>query len=169
MTSMKTITLRAMLLALAPALTACAQRDLTLPSAEEVESRFEYEGRIEATIQGNVAAVTVWQDPAQLRRGGSLWARVGPYIFVFSDETRSLFRDFTGLAGVRVTTMVGESEVATALLAREELSDILWRRSLNISGRARRDGTHQVTLLEDLVRWGEEHTEYEYNQRFTSR
>ena len=102
-----------------------------------------------------------------LRRGGSLWAKVGPYIFVFSDETHQLFQDYAGLAGVRVVTTVGGVRVASVLLARETLSDVLWRRSLNIAGKARRDGTEQVTLLQDLVRWGEDRTEYEYNPRYT--
>ena len=56
-----------------------------------------------------------------------------------------------------------------ALLLRGELSDLLWRRSMNIAGRARRDGTNRMTLLEDLVRWGEDHTTYEYNERYIRR
>ena len=62
-----------------------------------------------------------------------------------------------------------DATVASALLSRGELSDLLWRRSLNIAGQARRDGTNRMTLLEDLVRWGEDHTEYEYNERYTRR
>jgi len=73
------------------------------------------------------------------------------------------------LAGVRVVTRVERGpEVARALLMRNELSGVLWRRSLNIAGRARLEGTERPTLLEDLVRWGEEHTEFEYNPRYTS-
>jgi hypothetical protein len=52
------------------------------------------------------------------------------------------------------------------LLTRDELSGVLWRRSLNIAGQARRDGTERPALLEDLIRWGEEHTEYEYSARY---
>ena len=55
------------------------------------------------------------------------------------------------------------------MLLRDELSDLQWRRSLNIAGLARRDGTNRMTLLEDLVRWGEDHTTYEYNERYTRR
>ena len=109
------------------------------------------------------------QDGQQIRRGGALWARVGPYIFLFTAETHRLFQDYPGLAGVRVVTRVGESEVARALLRRDELSEVLWRRSMNISGQARRGGTHRVTLLEDLVDWGEAHTAFEYNGRYTRR
>lgn len=156
-------------LALACALAAgCVpSRELTLPSADQVTERYEYDRGLRAEISGNVAVLTVEQDPTQLRRGGSLWAKVGPYVFLFSEETRGLFDDFPGLAGVRVTTEVGGTEVASALLTRDELSDILWRRALNIAGKARRDGTHQVSLVEDLIGWGEDHTEHTYNTRYT--
>lgn len=149
---------------------ACTEsEELPLPTADEVESYYEYASDLQAEIVGNVAVITVEQSAQQLRSGGRLWAKVGPYIFLFTEETRQLFEDFPGLAGVRVITRVGSAEVADALLAHETLSDILWRRSLNIAGRARRDGTKQVALLEDLVEWGEAHTEYTYNERFTRR
>lgn len=143
--------------------------ELVLPDAEAVESYYDYGGGLAAEIVGNVAVVRVTQSAQQLRRGGTLWAKVGPYIFLFSEETERLFADHSGLAAVRMITLVGETEVANALLARDELSDVLWRRSLNIAGLARRDGTGQMTLLEDLVRWGESHTEYTYNPRYTQR
>lgn len=149
---------------------ACGPRgDMSLPTADEVVSYYEYDAGMSAEIVGNVAVLSVEQSPQQLRSGGTLWAKVGPYVFLFSEETQSLFADYPGLAGVRVITRVGEAEVANALLAHEELSDVLWRRSLNIAGRARRDGTRQMTLLEDLVDWGEEHTEFTYNPQYTRR
>jgi hypothetical protein len=52
--------------------------------------------------------------------------------------------------------------VARATLERDALNSITWRRALNISGLARRDGSERPTRLEDLVRWGQEHTTYEY-------
>lgn len=150
--------------------TGCQPRtDLTVPTAEEVEGYYESTSGLDAEVVGNVATVRVGQDPQQLRRGGALWAKVGPYVYLFAEETYQLFEDFPGLAGVRVVTRVGDAEVASALLARSELSDILWRRGMNIAGRARRDGTGRVTLLEDLVDWGESHTEFEYSERFTRR
>lgn len=150
---------------------ACAKpRDLTLPTAEDIESHYTSDTELEAKLNGNVAEVTVQQSAGQLRRGGTMWAKVGPYIYLFSDETRQLFEDYPGLAAVRVITRTASgAEIANALLARDELSDILWRRSLNISGLARRDGTEHPGLLEDLIRWGEQHTtEHEYNRRYTS-
>lgn len=144
--------------------------DLAVPDAQAVEQAYTYPGGLDARVSGNVAEVTVTQSADQLRRGGSLWAKVGPYILLFTDETFQLFEDYPGLAGVRVVTRLpGGPEVARALLRRDELTGVQWRRSLNIAGRARRDGTDRVTLLEDLVSWGEEHTDFEYNARYTRR
>ena len=141
--------------------------DLVLPSSAEIEAHYLYEGRLGAEVTGNVAVVTVGQSARQLRRGGTLWAKVGPYIFLFSEETQQLLNDYPSLAAVRVITVVGESEVANVLLGRDALSDIQWRRALNIAGRARVNGTQRVTLLQDLVRWGEDHAEeYNYNPRY---
>lgn len=139
-----------------------------LPEPEEIERYYDYEGDLQAELSGNVALITVSQPPDQLLRGGSLWAKVGPYVVLFTEETRRLFLDHPGLAGARVVTRVeGGAEVASALLPRDELSAVQWRRALNIAGQARRDGTTRVTLLEDLVRWGEEHTQFEYNPDHT--
>jgi hypothetical protein len=101
------------------------------------------------------------------RRGGTLWAKVGPYVFLFTEESQALFRDHAGVQGIRVTTRNSAGRmVATALLRRGALTEVQWQRALNIAGRARKDGTAQMTLLEDLVDWGEEHTEFEYDTRF---
>ncbi len=159
---------------------ACEDRDLTVPTASEVEKAFTYDGSLSVSMSGNVAEVRVTQPERQIRRGGTLWAKVGPYILLFSQESEGLFRSYSGLAGIRVVTMVpGGAEVARALLPRAALNDLTWRRALNIAGLARRDGTRRPTLLddlvrtrrptllEDLVRWGEDHTEYHYDPRFT--
>jgi hypothetical protein len=146
-----------------------APADRTLPTREQVLSYYQSDRDLEAEITGNVAVLKVAQSPEQLRRGGTLWAKVGPYIFLFSEETRRLLTDFDGLGAVRVITTVGGVEVANALLAHEELNDVLWARSLNIAGRARLEGTDRMTLLEDLVEWGEARTEFTYNERFTRR
>lgn len=147
--------------------TGCEEVDLTIPSASAVEEAFQYDGSLAASINGNVVEVTITQPERQIRRGGTLWAKVGPYVLLFSEETEALFRDYPGVAGIRVvTTVPGGAEVARALLPRDTLNDLTWRRALNISGLARRDGTRRPTLLEDLVRWGEDHTEYVYNSRY---
>jgi hypothetical protein len=145
--------------------------DLVVPTAEQIETYFtSVEGLADVEINGNVALVVVRQSSDQLRRGGTLWAKVGPYIYLFSDETHRLFLDHSGLAGVRVITQTaGGATVANALLRRDELTDVLWRRGLNIAGQARRDGTERITLMEDLIEWGEDHTDFEYNERYVQR
>lgn len=149
----------------------CETPDLTLPSEAEMATFFTAAAGAEVSLNGNVVEVRVPQSQRDVRRGGALWAKVGPYIYLFTEDTRSLFQNFTGLAGVRVITYTdgGRAELARALLLRDGLTDILWRRSLNISGRARRDGTIRPSLLEGLVIWGEDHTEFKYDPRYVSR
>ncbi len=149
---------------------ACQPPEAVVPRAEEVEGYYEVPAGLTVEMVGNVAELTVRQPTGQLRRGGTLWAKVGPYVYLFSQETQSLFRDFNGLAGVRVvTTTPAGREVARAFLTRDTLNDLTWRRSLNVSGRARAEGTQHPSLLEDLIRWGEDHAEFEYNPRYVPR
>ena len=155
--------------AIAVGIAACTQAELVVPSAADVESAFEVQGELTVEMRGNVAEITVAQSRAQLRRGGGLWAKVGPQIFLFSDETLGLFQQYDGLAGVRVITTSGGREVARAFLLRDELNDITWKRALNIAGVARRDGSQHPSKIEALVRWGEDHTEYTYNKAFIPR
>lgn len=146
----------------------CEDVDLAVPDAHEVESVYTYEGSLSASMNGNVAEITIEQPARQLRRGGTLWAKVGPYVLLFSKETQSLFEAYPGLAGVRVITRSSDDgEVARALLTRDALNDLTWRRAINIAGRARKNGTTRPTLLEDLVRWGEDHTQHQYNARYS--
>ena len=140
--------------------------DLSPPSASAVEEAYLYHGDLSVAMSGNVAEITIVQPAQQLSRGGRLWAKVGPYVLLFSEETERLFRDYPGLAGVRVITTSGGREVARALLPRDSLNDVTWRRARNIAGLARRDGTRRPTLLEDLVQWGQDHTQYEYDPRY---
>ena len=154
----------------AATLAACEPEDLSLPAAEDVTTAYQYSGELTAEMSGNVAVVTVSQPYAQLRRGGTIWAKVGPYIVLFSQPTLDLFQAYGGLAGIRVVTVTGSGqEVARATLLRDGLNEITWRRALNISGRARRDGSERVTVLEELIEWGEEHTEFEYDPRYIRR
>lgn len=149
--------------------TGCDDPDLRVPSAEEVEAYYSIPAESSIAVRGNVAELDVHQAAEQLARGGRLWARVGPYIYLFSEATQALFEDYPGLAAVRVITRAPEGdEVARAILTRDALNALTWRRALNISGRARRDGTERPTLLEDLVEWGEEHTTYEYSETYAS-
>lgn len=148
----------------------CQPGELPVPTTEEASEYYAAVSDVTVEMSGNVAEVTVVQSSTQLRRGGSLWARVGPYIYLFSDATQSLLNDYPGLAAVRVITRTaGGTEVARATLSQGTLNELTWRRALNVAGLARRDGTERVTLLEDLVEWGEDRTEFEYNPRYVRR
>lgn len=151
-------------------LAACEEPDLPVPSDDAAAEYYSAISGLTLEMKGNVAEITVVQPGSQLRRGGSLWAKVGPYIYLFSDATQALLTDYPGLASVRVVTVTaGGTEVARATLARNRLNELTWRRALNVAGLARRDGSTRITLLEDLVDWGEDHTEFEYNSRYTGR
>lgn len=140
------------------------------PTASAVESYYTYPHGLEAEISGDVVEVRAVQPREQLRRGGRLWARVGPYILLFAEETRRLFENFPGVTAVRVVTRTPEGrEVARAYLHRDALTDVTWRRALNIAGHARRSGTDRPALLDELVRWGEDHTDFEYAPAFQER
>lgn len=147
--------------------TACVQRDTSLPTAEDVVNAYQYSGEFEAEMSGNVAVLKIEQPYSQIRRGGSIWAKVGPYIVLFSDPTLELFMAYGGLAAVRVITSTNSgTEVARATLLRDGLNELTWKRALNIAGQARRDGTTRIPTLEDLIEWGEDHTEFEYDPRY---
>jgi hypothetical protein len=139
-------------------------RDETLPELNLIEHLYQQHG-IEAQYRysGNVVEVMVQQPAAQLQRGGQLWARVGPYIYLFSPATRAVIDTFAGIAGVRVVTLVGGAEVARALLVRDRLNEFGWRRARAVLSRALREGTARPTTLQQLVEFGEEHTEFSYS------
>jgi len=159
----------ALLLLLPPLLWGCQEVELAVPTAEEVRAFYEVRGELEVQMNGNVAELSFIQSQDQLRRGGALWARSGPYIFLFSQGTRDVLSAYPGLAGVRVTSRPpsGEGMVATAFLHRSTLNAITWRRALSMAGVARRDASTDPGQMGALVRYGEQTVDsYEYNPRY---
>jgi hypothetical protein len=144
--------------------------DLSLPDETTVRSFYERHGfDAEYRYSGNVLEVIVQQPPDQLRRGGALWARVGPYVYLFTPATRDLFEQHPGIAGVRAITMAGDVEVARALLVRDALNEITWRRASNLLGTALEQGTERPATMGALVAYGEANTTYEYNPDYVPR
>jgi hypothetical protein len=140
------------------------QRDAPLPELSEVQAYVAQSGmNAEVRFSGNVVELVVQQPADQLRRGGSLWARVGPYIYLFTPAIRTLMDRYPGVAGVRVVTAVGDVEVARALLVSDALNDITWRRAHNIVGTALEQGTQRPSTMDRLVQFGEEVTQFQYN------
>jgi len=160
-------------LALALLLGACEEPvDLTLPTDDEASSYFATASAVRGVeLNGNVAVVTVVQRTEDLRRGGPLWAKMGPYIHIFSPATEELLRDHPGLAGVRVRTVTtSDTEVASVLLERATLNDITWKNARAHVAHALTDsGAEQVRSIERLVQYGERRTTHEYNTRFVKR
>lgn len=135
------------------------------PPVEDVAEHYDrYRGIDSIRMSGNVAVLHVEQPYRQLERGGSLWARVGPYVYLMTPATRAAFTEHPGLAAVRVVThLSGGEEVARATLRRDALTDILWRRTLNILGHALQEGRENPRQLEKLREWSERYTEHRYN------
>ena len=150
---------------------ACEVSDLPVPSETQARAHYESSLGLRVRVSGNVVEIAVSQPLQQVRRGGTLWAKVGPYIYLFTEETESLLQAYPGLAAVRVVTQTSrrDTEVARALLRRDELNELTWKRAKNISGRARLEGTRRPSYLEDLVEWGEDHTEFQYSSEFVGR
>lgn len=139
-----------------------------LPSAGQLEGI--YGDRATARMNGNVVDVRIEQSSRQLERGGRLWARVGPYIYLLSPQTRELFQEYPGVAAVRARTVNEAGDwIAEALLRRDALNPITWKDARRVVARARRQGTDKPGYLEDLIRFGEEHTEHRYNESFLQR
>lgn len=138
-----------------------------LPGAEALEGL--YGSRASASLNGNVVDVRVRQDARHLQRGGPLWARVGPYIYLFSPQTQEIFTEYSGVAAVRVRTVTGEeSWVAEATLHRDALNAITWKDAVRTVARARKQGTDKPGYLEDLVEFGEDRTDHRYNESYTT-
>lgn len=143
----------------------------TPPSAEQVAPYYAgHGGLLGVEISGNVVELHVSQPFQQIERGGSLWARVGPYVFLMTPATRQVFEDFPAVAAVRVVTLLPDgTEVARAMLRRDALNDTRWRRTLNILGHALQDGREHPRRLEELTEWGEAYAEFQYNPRYVNR
>jgi hypothetical protein len=144
----------------------CQERPaLILPTAADLSGLYGPTARV--GLSGNVGEVRVRQDADQLRRGGSVWAKVGPYIYLFSPQTQELFEAYSGVGGVRVTTYdPGGKMVATALLERGTLNSITWRRARSLVARARLEGTRRPSYMIDLVEYGEDLVSHEYSPRY---
>lgn len=138
-----------------------------LPSATALENLYGTT-RATAEVSGNVVDVRVRQDPQQLERGGRLWARVGPYIYLFSPQTQELFGRWSGVAAVRVRTVIAEGGpwIAEAMLRRDALNALTWRDARRVVAKARTEGTDRPGYMEDLIDYGEDRTEYRYNPEY---
>lgn len=141
--------------------------DMTVPTAAQADSIFQAHGiHGSVVISGNVVELSTRQQREQLQRGGELWARVGPFIYVFSPATITLFEKYPGVAAVRARTLVQDDEVARVQLTRDTLRGGDWRQARLLLAQALREGTERPSRLEELVRFGERFTTYEYSPAY---
>lgn len=141
------------------------EKNRELPTQAVLDSL--YGERVAVSLNGNVVELRVTQDADQLRRGGPIWAKAVPYIYLFTPQTRDLFVEYGGIGGVRVTTRdPGGGFIARALLERKALNSVTWPRAINVAGRARTEGTQRPQTMVDLADYGEERTTYEYSQQY---
>jgi len=139
--------------------------DMSLPATTDLAGRFG--PTVDLRMNGNVVEVSVQQSPDQLRRGGPIWAKAGPYIYLFTPQTQALFDEFGGVAAVRVTTTDGRDRlVARAMLERAQLNSVTWRRAINVAGKARVEATTRPNTMVDLIEFGEETASFEYSNRY---
>ncbi len=137
------------------------------PTAAQVAEHYRAVGTFSVEMSGNVAQVTTVIDRDAYRMGGELWARASPYVFLFSAPTQEVFQAYPGLGGVRMIVRYGDgSLVAEALLDRASMPAGRWGRALSIAGQARAEGSERPGYMRDLVRWGEDHTEFRYNPEY---
>lgn len=141
---------------------AMCERELTLPS--EADLRGTYGEAAHVRLNGNVVEVVVQQPREHLERGGQLWVKVGPYIYLFTPQTREIFEKYTGVAAVRaITRMPGAGEIARATLVRDTLNDYTWPRAFELAAEARRSGSEDPKAVYDFVRWAERYTDHQYS------
>jgi hypothetical protein len=146
---------------------ATGEEPRVLPDEATIEAAYR-EG-VEAEVSGNLVRLTV-QMPEGFERGGSLWAKSGPYFYLFTTATRDLFATYEDIAALEVSAVTEEGEeVARARLLRNDLNAITWRRALAYAAQAQTEGTTSPSHVDRLVRWGEDVAEHEYNPEFVPR
>lgn len=143
----------------------CADQDRewVLPDPEEAAAWFGEDA--EATISGNVLELRGTMEGDFIRRGGRIWIRSGPYFYLFNVHVQGLLRDYPDLVAVRAITYSADGqELARATLHRGELSEYQWREALARASLAQTQGTESPRRVEELIRYGEDHTEFRYSR-----
>lgn len=144
--------------------------ELVLPTQEEARMAFASHPSVtDVNLSGNVVEVVVEQPLEHVQRGGSLWARFGPYAHLFSPAARSIFENFSGVAALRVITRLPNgTEIARATLRRDATNLSVWRRGEALLATALQQGTERPGQVERLVHWAEGIADYEYNPQYVT-
>jgi hypothetical protein len=141
-----------------------SSREWVLPDPTQAAAWFG-EGT-EARIDGNVLEISGTMDPDHLRRGGRIWARSGPFFYLFNVHVQALLREYPDLAAVRARTFTPEGEVvAEAMITRDALNEYRWREALARASQAQQEGTANPRVVERLIQFGEDHSQFRYYTR----
>jgi hypothetical protein len=74
---------------------------------------------------------------------------------------------YPGVAAVRAITQTSNGrEIGRAMLVNDSLGTAQWARAINLLARAVTEGTERPMRMQELVRFGELHTEYSYSSEF---
>lgn len=144
----------------------CAAGDAAEPVLPPPDSTAAwFGGDTEVRHRGNVLEIRGEIDPDFLRRGGRIWERSGPYFYLFNVRVRDLLEQYPDLAAVRAVALAPDGrELARAVLHRDALSSVQWKEALARASLAQTRGTESPRRIEELIRFGEDHTEFEYGR-----
>jgi hypothetical protein len=153
----------ALLLVLALGACEAPQREWVLPDPAEAAAWFG--DQAEARLSGNLLEIRGTMDEDFLRRGGRIWARSGPYFYLFNVHVQRLFQEYPDLAAVRAIALTPRGEeLSRATLHRDALNEFTWRDALARASIAQQQGTESPRRIEELIRFGEDRTEFEYRR-----
>jgi hypothetical protein len=137
------------------------EREWVLPDPAHVTEWFGES--TEVSFSGNVLEIRGTLSEDFLRRGGRIWERSGPYFYLFNVHVQALLQEYPDIAAVRAITFSSDGEeLARATLHRSELSEVQWREALGRASLAQSQGTASPRRIEELIRYGEDRTEFQY-------
>ncbi len=137
------------------------EREWVLPDPAQASEWFGES--TEASLSGNVLEIRGTVSDDFLLRGGRIWERSGPYFYLFNVHVQALLQEYPDIAAVRAITFSSDGEeLARATLHRSELSEVQWREALGRASLAQSQGTASPRRIEELIRYGEDRTEFQY-------
>ncbi len=149
---------------LVPVIAACGSEspsDWELPDPAKAQEWFGENANV--TLSGNVLELRGTIPADFLRRGGSIWAESGPYFYIFNVKVQELLEQYPDIGGVRAIAYSEDgTELARAMLRRDAIAGGQFLRGVRLASRAQTEGTENPRRVEELIRFGEDFTEYSY-------
>lgn len=135
--------------------------DWELPDTATAQEWFGEDAKV--SFSGNVLELRGTIPAEFLRRGGSLWGQSGPYFYIFNVKVQELLEQYPDIGGVRAIAYSEDgTEVARAMLRRDAISGGQFLHGVRLASRAQAEGTESPRLVQDLIQFGEDFTEFSY-------